>query len=223
MLFMKRALAALEVAVGLILLCKNNPIYSYKFPKVAGNPELPKATDIFRVGSFTKVFTNMMLLMMRDAGLVSLDTQVTDLLPNLNMPNPFPVNNRGITLKMLGSHTSGLQGWGPCHSPCNITTAEMVERLNSIPVIYPPLRYVHYSNLGLALLGRALETVTPDEQSYEDYVTQNVLQKLGMNQSGFDITRETRSQMAVGYNVVDGHLIPTEELPALGWMVMSSS
>ncbi len=42
----------------------------------------------------------------------------------------------------------------------------------------------NYSNLGYALLGRALEKVV--NTSYEEWVTKNILKPLNMKSSGFD-------------------------------------
>lgn len=176
-------------------------------------PEPPSSTDIFRVGSITKIFTNMVLFQLRDAGLISKDTLLSEILPDLNMPNPFSKNMRGITLEMLGSHTAGVQAWAPCHTPCNFSTSEMIELLNQVPVIFPPLSYVHYSNLGIALLGRALETLL--SVSYESFVQQEIFDVLQMNQAGFD--EPSRDAMAEGFHVVGNISIPAGPLPILGW------
>lgn len=47
-------------------------------------------------------------MQLRDAGIVELDDPLTDYLPEFSVLDPFNTN-RPITLRQLGSHTSGLQ------------------------------------------------------------------------------------------------------------------
>ncbi len=45
--------------------------------------------SVFRIGSITKVFTDLMMYHLRDAGKIHLDDQVTELYPEYN-PIPYP-------------------------------------------------------------------------------------------------------------------------------------
>ena len=79
----------------------------------------------------------------------------------------------------------------------------------------PPASRFHYSNVGFALLGRALEAATHGtdaSQTYEALVKEMLLEPLGMN-STFDVSPETLARMAVGVNS-DGS---RAEVTALGW------
>jgi CubicO group peptidase (beta-lactamase class C family) len=52
------------------------------------------------------------------------------------------------------------------------------------------------------------------EQEFEDYVQSNILDPLGMTNTGFTFTEEVQSKMAVGYNA-DGSVA---DLIDLGWV-----
>mmetsp|Transcript_52910 Transcript_52910/g.133070 ORF Transcript_52910/g.133070 Transcript_52910/m.133070 type:complete len:572 (+) Transcript_52910:17-1732(+) len=177
----------------------------------------PDADTIFRVGSLTKLFTVLMLLHLRDHHRVSLETELKSLLPNYHTPNPWQTD-RGITLRMLASHTSGMTRMIQCDSPCNYTDSQMLEYIATFPLLFPPDTYAHYSDAAFALLARALQSVTP--LSMEDYIRENILTPLGMNSTGFDFTEAVKARMATGYNVEDpNNPIPVVKgEPNLGWM-----
>lgn len=94
-------------------------------------------------------------------------TYFPDFQPNSRWPS-----KRGITLQQLASHMSGififlcllltLQGLPrnqPCKQPCNVTNEVIFERMQSMPLIYPPGSFPVYSNFGFNLLGHVLEHV----------------------------------------------------------------
>jgi hypothetical protein len=65
----------------------------------------------------------------------------------------------------------------------------------------------HYSNLGLALLGRAIEKVT--NNTWEHYLQENILKPLKMTSTGNpeDFTNDIRSR------VIDGVAVPNASVP----------
>lgn len=69
---------------------------------------MPPSTSksIFRVGSVTKVFTALMLMMLKEQGKVRLDDDVSRYVPAFTVNNPFdePVT---VTLRGLASHMAG--------------------------------------------------------------------------------------------------------------------
>ena len=107
----------------------------------------------------------------------------------IKVNNPYD-NTDEITLKMLMSHTAGLQNasfiiplsW---HKPW--PRWEQLEPVfNYINVENPPGTKYSYSNLSLLLLGRVIEVITDDD--YEVYIDKNVFKPLQMYSSYFDAT-----------------------------------
>lgn len=61
----------------------------------------------------------------------------------------------------------------------------VLKKLATLSQISPQFSEPHYSNLGLALVGRAVgKVVAPAYASWEDYVTETILKPLGMRDTG---------------------------------------
>jgi CubicO group peptidase (beta-lactamase class C family) len=147
------------------------------------------------IASITKTFTTTMLFMLRDAGRLGslgLDTAVSDLMPEFSIQTPYP-SGRGITLRALAMHLSGL----PREAPHGETEAEILAALSKLTVLSPQFAEAHYSNLGLSLLGRALQRAA--NMTWEEYVETKILVPLGMLDSGNPPFRpEVLARMAEG-------------------------
>lgn len=159
----------------------------------------PSPTDtLFRIGSISKLFVDLALLQLRDKGLVDLDEEISVKFPELQITNPFPTK-RGITYRQLGSHMAAMPRSSPCQAlwgNCNTTDDEMFKRLAQESLIQPLDAMPAYSNLGLALLGHLVGRIAG--MKYEDYVQQNILNPLGMSNTGFRYTTQVQQKMAVG-------------------------
>lgn len=105
----------------------------------------------------------------------------------------------------MASQFSGLPREGPCGNVtkdlniCPLTTDEILEKLSSQYVLFPPwikpsYRYIscynadyicYYSNLAYALLGRLLVGYYNKSTTYEDYIENNILKPLQLSDTGF--------------------------------------
>lgn len=63
----------------------------------------------------------------------------------------------------------------------------MFRRINNTVLVLPPDQAPSYSNLGISILGRILEKQLKNNQTYEDWVVQNILKPLNMTNTGFDV------------------------------------
>ncbi|HTG48306.1 MAG TPA: serine hydrolase domain-containing protein, partial [Actinomycetota bacterium] len=104
----------------------------------SGRPVLPDTR--FQIGSIGKSFASLLVLQEEAKGTLALDFSVNELLPWLELPEPFGP----ITLHHLMTHTAGLIG-GTLASPWGRADALHVHR--TPPLIPPGVRY-RYSNLG---------------------------------------------------------------------------
>jgi CubicO group peptidase (beta-lactamase class C family) len=152
---------------------------------------------LYRAGSITKLFTDTMLMQLRDAGKVQLDDPVQKYLPEMQISSPY--GGRQPTLRQLSSHTGGL----PREAPLNYWRTrefpdeqELIGSLQNSSLVGPPGGVYVYSNLGVALEGIALERASGD--SYIHYVTEHILKPLGMNDSGFVLSEQARQRLALG-------------------------
>ncbi|CAL9485168.1 serine hydrolase domain-containing protein [Streptomyces sp. enrichment culture] len=130
------------------------------------------------IGSLSKVFTGTVLARLAEDGVVGLDTPLEECLPEV------PAGT-GITLRHLAEHTSGLPRLpvgpsGPPDDPYATFTEEALRAsLRELDrVATGRLGQEEYSNLGYAVLGHALTSVTG--RSYQQLVDERVLSPLGL-------------------------------------------
>jgi CubicO group peptidase (beta-lactamase class C family) len=128
------------------------------------NPSSPPPTpdNIVWVASITKIFTSMLSYQLRDDGIWSLDDPLTKYYPDFQPYIPSKVK-RGLTLRSLAGHTSGLPRENPCPN-CN--EENILKKLSNEYMLWAPYAAPHYSNLGFSFLGRAAEKALPDQPLY---------------------------------------------------------
>ena len=203
----RRASGATGLAVGILL--DGELAYARGF----GVRDLETATPIdgdtvFRIASMTKSFTALSILKLRDEGKLSLDAPVAEYLPELASLAPPTRDAPPITLRLLLTNASGLAYddlWGAVTFG---KTRDELGRLLAAGVQLsstPGTRYA-YSNLGWALLGRAVESVA--HQGYREYVSANVLQPLGMRSSVWEAKEVPPGRLATGYRREQDTLVP---------------
>lgn len=153
----------------------------------SGAPVRPETR--FMIGSISKSFAAIVVLQEVEAGRLDLHVSVNELLPWVELPEPFGP----ITLHHLLTHTSGLVA-GTEDAPTGLGAAT---RLRDIPPTFPPGECFWYSNDAYKLVGLVLERVTG--QPIHELLSERVLEPLGMTVSVAAITDQTRSDLATGY------------------------
>lgn len=167
----------------------------------SNNPVSPKDT-LFRIGSINKSYTAMGIMQLVEEGKVDLDTDVNTYLKKIEVPNTF---EKPITLRNLLTHTAGFDDKVIGMEAENYQDAKSLKEYLSknLPKrIREPGQFVQYSNHSYALAGAVIEDVSG--MSYEDYVTENILQPLEMNNSYPRIGLAPKDHLAKEYNWVDG-------------------
>lgn len=148
-------------------------------------------TDVqYRIGSITKTFTAVLVMRLRDEGLLSLDTPVRELVRDA------PGGDR--TVGQLLGHAAGLRAetdgeWW--ERTAGRTWTELVEPLGAGAVLHPAGRRFHYSNLGYGILGRLVETVRG--QDWATCLDHEVLTPLGMTRTTSDAVAPAAPGLAV--------------------------
>lgn len=188
--------------------------YGSKDPfAVPGSPNAraPEGQDLVRIASITKVFTDLLMFQMRDDGsLPSIDEDASTYLPDFQIKQFPGAPPSGTTLRELASHTSGLPRELPY--PCaafegqTCSSAQVFEALSTKYKVSPPYHRFHYSNLGMAVLGRALGSALSgvnDTLAYEKAIRDRLLLPLGMLNATFAYNETTKARAAVG-STVDG-------------------
>ncbi|MET0800400.1 MAG: serine hydrolase, partial [Actinomycetota bacterium] len=153
----------------------------------AGTPVRPETR--FQIGSISKSFAGIIAMQEAEAGRLDLHVSVNEILPWLQLPEPFGP----ITLHHLMQHTGGL-ATGTEDAP---TLAGALWLLRGLAPTTPPGERFWYSNDGWKIVGACLERVTGTP--IEDLLADRLFAPLGMRDSAARITAEQYLSTAVGY------------------------
>ncbi|MBY0594994.1 serine hydrolase domain-containing protein [Bacillus bingmayongensis] len=160
----------------------------------------PITTDtLFELGSTTKAFTALAMLILEDEGILSLKDSVSKYVPWFNVN--FNGEKVEITIEQLIHHSSGLPEKTINKFPKG-TSHNLLEKTvrlsEGITLDFYPGTHFEYANIGYDLLAYILEMATG--QKYEDFVKEKILLPLGMNNSYYNLKEaEKTGDMAQGY------------------------
>lgn len=152
---------------------------------------------VYRVGSVSKLFTDIAIMQLVERGELDLDAPITTYLPNFTPENPF---GTPITLRQLTSHRSGLVREPPVghyFDPTEPSLAQTVASLSSTRLVYPPTERIKYSNAAIATVGYVLEV--SQGVPFTRYVAEHVLAPLGMTGSSFTPDPDIVAELAKAY------------------------
>jgi CubicO group peptidase (beta-lactamase class C family)/D-alanyl-D-alanine dipeptidase len=152
------------------------------------------ADTIYRVGSVSKLFTDIGVMQLVEQGRVDLDAPVQRYLPEFTPSNPF---DEAISLRQLMSHRSGLVREPPVghyFDDSSPSLAATVESLNSTTLVYAPESRIKYSNAAIAVVGYVLERLSGEP--FAQHLKAAVLEPIGMRSSSFEPTSETERRLS---------------------------
>jgi CubicO group peptidase (beta-lactamase class C family) len=147
----------------------------------------PDARTLYRFDSNTKPVTGMAIMQLRDEGLLDLDDQLADYIPEFAGVQQIAGTVADVTLRRLLTHRSGLSGEvpGSWHATgVGPTIQEVLAGIGTCGIVIPPDSQHKYCNLGFVLLGEVVARLSGD--NYADYVRTNILEPLQMLDSTFD-------------------------------------
>jgi CubicO group peptidase (beta-lactamase class C family) len=150
----------------------------------------------FRLGSITKQFTAMAILILQERGRLNVADHIKKYMPGA--PNAW----NEITIHQLLTHTSGIPN---CTSfpdflktlPNRVTLKELIARFKDKPLEFKPGEKFNYSNSGYILLGQIIESVSG--KSYASFLKEAIFDPLQMNDSGYDNAAQILKHRASGY------------------------
>ena len=152
------------------------------------------AETVYRVGSVSKLFTDIAVMQLVEQGQLDLDAPVARYLPDFQPANRF---GKSITLRMLMAHRSGLVREPPIGNyfdPTPTSLERTVRSLNQTELVYEPGTRTKYSNAGIAVVGRVVEKT--QQQPFARHMHNHVLTPLGMTRSAFEPTAELNKDLA---------------------------
>ncbi|HMO85896.1 MAG TPA: serine hydrolase domain-containing protein, partial [Lacipirellulaceae bacterium] len=152
---------------------------------------------IFGVMSMTKPITATALLILVDEGKVSLDDPVEKYIPAFAGAKTASGDAvRGLTVRHLLTHTSGLTGDQGCRESLEAT----VDALAARPFAFQPGERWEYGP-SLNVVGRIIEVASG--QPYEEFLAERIFNPLGMTETTFQLSPEQRERNATLYRKGD--------------------
>lgn len=152
-----------------------------------------KINTVFDLASLTKVVATLpSLLKLLEEGHIRLDDPVAYFLPD------FKKNGKeSITLRHLLTHTSGL----PAHKQYykdNLSTEAILKNIYEQELVYEIGTKVIYSDLGLIILYKVIETVA--KQKFADFLNKEFFLPMEMYDTGFTPTFEQERYAATEFD-----------------------
>ncbi len=186
---------------GSVLVAENGQvIYKAAFGLANREWNIPNTTDTkFMIGSVSKPFTAVLILIQVQKGLINLDKTISDYLPEFtNKPAAK------VTIRQLLKHTSGIPNYDiikdffPRISRQNFTRKDYVKVYMDSSLAFQPDTKYAYSSWGYFTLGYIMERVT--SKSYSQLMKEDIFDKIGMNNSGSYAHTQIINKRATGYD-----------------------
>jgi CubicO group peptidase (beta-lactamase class C family) len=180
---------------------------SYGLADVEANVKATAATN-YRLASLTKQFTATAIMLLKEDGRLRYDDSIARFLPNL------PSAARGVTIRMLLTHTSGLwayEDFVPDSQTTQVHDADvpaLIARADS--GYFPPGSAYRYSNTGYALLALIVEHVSGEP--FARFLDERIFGPLGMTHTvAYQAGISTVANRAFGYSMDSGRVTRTDQ------------
>lgn len=159
----------------------------------------------FGIASGCKLFTAVAICQLVEKGLLSFQSKIGDC-----FKVPFPNFDNNITVHQLLTHTSGIEDYFDEETMEDYEdlwmkkpSYTMNEPKDFLPLFqdgemkFTPGERFHYNNAAYIILGLIVEQLS--EQSFTDYVSSNIFERSGMNDSGYFPQDALPKNTAKGY------------------------
>ncbi|XP_059751555.1 putative beta-lactamase-like 1 [Balaenoptera ricei] len=180
----------------------------------------PNEYTMYRISSISKIFPVLMLYRLWEEGIVaSLDDPLERYARTFTINNPLGMASAPKQKNLMDV----LEQVGPAPRPSPVTLRRMASQLSGLPrrlrstsllwtgstqealnllkddvLVADPGTRCHYSTLAFSLLAHVLAAHTA-QGDYQHWILENVLEPLGMEDTGFDLTPPVRARLAAGF------------------------
>ena len=164
---------------------------------------------LFEIGSMSKAFTGLGILLLEDEGIISLDDPITKYIPWLRLYykgehngksvdgeveltiGNFLCQTSGIPFKTIGNIPQGIS---------NISSEETVKSLIGTKLDFYPGEKYQYATINYDVLGYVIQLVSG--QTYEDFMKNRIIEPLGLNNTYlFQSEAQATGALAQGYKM----------------------
>lgn len=206
---------------GVILMAENGkPVYEKAIGyRTYADKKALKKTDIFELASVSKQFCALVIMQLKEKGLLQYDDLIEKYLE---------IPYKGITIRNLLTHTSGLPdyqqimdlNWDKSKVANN---NDIIAYLNKYhpPRMFAPGEKYTYSNTGYVLLASIAEKASG--RDFIEYCNTEIFQKIGMKHTAI----RTLEEKAVVKNFAIGHMnadekrgfVPADSFPSSNYTI----
>ncbi|WNS44728.1 serine hydrolase domain-containing protein [Paenibacillus sp. MMS20-IR301] len=170
----------------------------------AKQEKLVTEESLFELGSTTKAFTALAVILLQEEGGLAYSDYISEHLPWF--APTYKGEKAEISINQLLAHTSGIPSWSIRLIPEGSSTemlATTIHKFSDIALDTDPGTAYQYATVNYDILAMIIEQVTG--MRYQDYVTEHILLPLGMTDSYFSSGQEEQpEQLAQGYRVFFG-------------------
>jgi len=204
------SLAAADEFSGVFLLAKNGaPLFERAYGFADREARTPNTIETaFNLGSINKVFTQIAIRQLADAGKISVDSTLARAWPDY--PNHEVAQQ--VTIRQLLQHRSGVGG-NIFAAPPGKTRGDIRRLADYLPLfVNEPLQFApgtnqRYSNAGYVVLGLLIERLSGE--NYYDYVRRHIFEPAGMTRTGSWPVDSLPANTAIGYTRGDQDAPPS--------------
>lgn len=185
------------VLTGSVLVAQNGMLFEKGYGLADKDAHIANTPQTrFRIGSITKQFTAMGILVLQERGKLHVSDHLCLYITNC------PQNWQPITLEELLTHSSGIPDYTDFPDfvltwTQPTTPQALIARFKNMPLEFTPGSRFRYSNSGYILLGYIIEQVS--RESYATFLQDNIFRPLKLNDTGYDVTHPALPQHATGY------------------------
>ena len=150
----------------------------------------------FAIGSSSKAFTGLSVLMTADEGKISMDASPKTVLPYFKMADPD--TDKNMTIRDLLTHSSGLNRTDIAMITGKLTRQELIRVAGEAKPIGKLREKFGYQNLMYTTAGEVVAVA--QKQPWEKFIPERVFKPLGMTNSNMSITElEKAKDRSFGY------------------------
>ncbi|HEX7753768.1 MAG TPA: serine hydrolase domain-containing protein [Niabella sp.] len=198
-----------DIAPGaVVLLASGDRIIYHKafgYENAAAKIKMEKDA-VFRIGSLTKPFTALAILLLAQEGKIRLQDTLQQYIPD------FPVKPYPITIEHLLTHSSGIKNYFEIENPGrkkdHYTPREGIAYFQDAPLEFEPGTRYHYSNSNYYLLGYIIEKT--GGMPYAEFLQKNIFDPVQMQHTYYGNVSNTTDHLVKGYSRLNGKTADAE-------------
>ncbi|MBL7858988.1 MAG: serine hydrolase [Cyclobacteriaceae bacterium] len=158
---------------------------------------------VFEIGSITKQFTAVGILMLLEQGKLALEDPITKFITG------YPTHGHTITIHHLLTHTSGIKSYTSMERWTKLwrndmTPLEMIDLFKNEPMDFAPGEKWEYNNSAYFMLGYIIEKASGIP--YPEFLEKNIFIPLGMKNSYYGSQSAIIKNRAQGYQKKEGYV-----------------